>query len=104
MALLFMPLKTMTLMVLLFTSLSQASTIENDESLLNSLIERGVICPGLSYEDNQEALRIYFNAKAQKSHQFNSKKYSEIENKRQENKTPTECIKPNRTIDPNKAS
>ncbi|XGB65156.1 hypothetical protein L0991_16630 [Vibrio chagasii] len=99
-----MPLKTMTLMVLLFTSLSQASTIENDEPLLNSLIERGVICPGLSYEDNQEALRIYLNAKTQKSHQFDSKKYKEIENKRQENKTPTECIKPNRTIEPNKAS
>ena len=104
MALLFMPLKTMTLIVLLFTSLSQASTIENDESLLNSLIERGVICPGLSYEDNQEALRIYLNAKAQKSHQFDSKKYNEIENKRQKNKTPTECIKPNRTIVPKKAS
>lgn len=99
-----MPLKTMILMVLLFTSLSQASTIENDESLLNSLIERGVICPGLSYEDNQEALRIYLNAKAQKSHQFDSKKYNEIENKRQKNKTPTECIKPNRTIVPKKAS
>lgn len=99
-----MPLKTMTLMVLLFTSLSQASTIENDESLLNSLIERGVICPGLSYEDNQEALRIYLNAKAQKSHQFDSKKYNEIENKRQKNKTPTECIKPNRTIVLKKAS
>lgn len=99
-----MPLKTMTLMVLLFTSLSQASTIENDESLLNSLIERGVICPGLSYEDNQEALRIYLNAKAQKSHQFDSKKYNKIENKRQKNKTPTECIKPNRTIVPKKAS
>ncbi|WP_345772787.1 hypothetical protein [Vibrio sp. Isolate22] len=99
-----MPLKTMTLMVLLFTSLSQASTIENDEPLLNSLIERGVICPGLSYEDNQEALRIYLNAKAQKSHQFDSKKYNEIENIRQKNKTPTECIKPNRTIVPKKAS
>ncbi|MGI9875957.1 hypothetical protein ACKVMW_10220 [Vibrio chagasii] len=99
-----MPLKKMILMVLIFTSLSQASTIDNDESLLNSLIERGVICPGLSYEDNQEALRIYLNAKAQKSHQFDSKKYSEIENKRQKNKTPTECIKPNRTIEPNKAS
>ncbi|MCG9553912.1 hypothetical protein L1D16_20945 [Vibrio sp. Isolate31] len=99
-----MPLKTMTLMVLFFTSLSQASTIDNDEPLLNSLIEKGVICPGLSYEDNQEALRIYLNAKAQKSHQFDSKKYKEIENKRQKNKTPTECINPNRTIEPNKAS
>ena len=91
-------------MVLSLSSLSQASTIENDEPLLKSLIEQGIICSGLNYEDNQKALRIYLNAKAQKSHQFNSKKYSEIENKRQENKTPTECIKPNRTIDPKKAS
>ena len=86
--------KTMVLMVLSLSSLSQASTIENDEPLLRSLIEQGIICPGLNYEDNQKALRIYLNAKAQKSHQFNSKKYSEIENKRQKNKAPKECIRP----------
>jgi len=81
-------------MVLSLSSLSQASTIENDEPLLKSLIEQGIICSGLNYEDNQKALRIYLNAKAQKSHQFNSKKYSEIENKRQKNKAPKECIRP----------
>ena len=64
----------MTLMVLLFSSLSQASTIENDELLLKALIERGVICPGLTYEDNHEALRIYLNAKQMKGRQFDSKK------------------------------
>lgn len=36
----------------------------NDEMLLKSLIERGVICSGLSYEQQQEALRIYLNQKA----------------------------------------
>ncbi|MBY7729641.1 hypothetical protein [Vibrio bathopelagicus] len=105
--------KTMASMVLIFSSLSQASTIENDELLLNSLIERGVICPGLTYEDNQEALRLYLNAKQVKSIPFDSKKRQETENtneiantsklvntnkstnKRQIPKTPKECIKPN---------
>ncbi len=99
--------KTMTLMVLSFTSLSQASTIENDELLLKSLINRGVICSGLTYEENQEALRIYLNAKKVKSNPFDSKNGKEITNKqevhskkqttntRQLNKTPQECIRPN---------
>ena len=104
--------KTMALMVLLFSSLSQASTIENDELLLKSLIERGVICPGLTYEDNHEALRIYLNAKQVKGSQFDLNNKREIEstnesgnkneieskneltNKRQIPKTPKECIKP----------
>ncbi len=103
----------MALMVLLFSSLSQASTIENDELLLKSLTERGVICPGLTYEDNHEALRIYLNAKHVKGSQFDLKNKQEIEstnesgntneierkneltNKRQIPKTPKECIKPN---------
>ena len=104
--------KTMALMVLLFSSLSQASTIENDELLLKSLIERGVICPGLTYEDNREALRIYLNAKQVKGNQFDLKnqrgiestyesgtneieRKSKLTNKRQIPKTPKECIKPN---------
>ncbi|ULN66039.1 hypothetical protein MID13_20835 [Vibrio gigantis] len=91
--------KTMALMVLLFSSLSQASTIENDELLLKSLIERGVICPGLTYEDNREALRIYLNAKQVKGSQFDLKNKieskNELTNKRQIPKTPKECIKPN---------
>ncbi|TCN75645.1 hypothetical protein [Vibrio crassostreae] len=111
--------KTMALMVLLFSSLSQASTIENDELLLKSLIERGVICPDLTYEDNREALRIYLSAKQVKGSQFDSKNKLEIEsnndvgnenepgntneierkneltNKSQIPKTPKECINPN---------
>ncbi|MEZ8887804.1 hypothetical protein AB4510_08900 [Vibrio sp. 10N.222.54.B12] len=98
--------KTMALMVLSFFSLSQASTFENDELLLKSLIERGVICPGLTYEDNQKALRIYLNAKKVKSTQFDSKNIKETTNTkeiestkhtantRQLNKTPQECIRP----------
>ncbi|MDN2669576.1 hypothetical protein OW495_22860 [Vibrio sp. 14N.309.X.WAT.E.F5] len=87
--------KTMALMVLIFSSLSQASTIENDELLLKSLIERGVICPGLTYEGNQKALRIYLNAKKIKSLSFDMEKKQEIENNHQEPKTPKECIRPN---------
>ncbi len=101
------PRKTMALMVLIFSSLSQASTIENDELLLKSLIKQGVICSGLTYEENQEALRIYLNAKKVKSTPFDSKNRKEttntkeIEGKkhttntRQLNKTPQECIRPN---------
>ncbi|WP_060981119.1 hypothetical protein [Vibrio splendidus] len=99
--------KTTILMVLMFSSLSQASTIENDELLLKSLIKQGVICSGLTYEENQEALRIYLNAKKVKSTPFDSKNRKEttntkeIEGKkhttntRQLNKTPQECIRPN---------
>ncbi|ASA57727.1 hypothetical protein [Vibrio gazogenes] len=35
-----------------------------DEKLLQSLIQRGVICQGLTYEEQQEALRIYLHKKA----------------------------------------
>ncbi|CAM4011471.1 hypothetical protein VA7868_04286 [Vibrio aerogenes CECT 7868] len=37
-----------------------------DEKLLQSLIQRGIICKGLSYDEQQEALRIYLNRKARK--------------------------------------
>ncbi|MDW6094830.1 hypothetical protein [Vibrio rhizosphaerae] len=37
-----------------------------DEKLLQSLIQRGVICQDLTYEEQQEALRIYLNKKAKK--------------------------------------
>ncbi|WGS63437.1 hypothetical protein [Vibrio lentus] len=87
--------KTMALMVLFFSSLSQASTLENDEPLLKSLIERGIICPDLNYSDNQEALRIYLNAKKIKSLSFDMEKKQEIENNHQEPKTPKECIRSN---------
>ena len=98
--------KTTILMVLMFSSPSQTSTIENDELLLKSLIKQGVICSGLTYEENQEALRIYLNAKKVKSTPFDSKNRKEttstkeIEGKkhttntRQLNKTPQECIRP----------
>ena len=86
--------KTMVLMVLSLSSLSQASTIENDEPLLKSLIEQGIICPGLNYEDNQEALRIYLNAKANNNHQPNFDLNKDITNQRQVNKAPKECIRP----------
>ncbi|KAA8598091.1 hypothetical protein F0Z19_3591 [Vibrio cyclitrophicus] len=113
MALITMSSKTMPLIVLLYCSLSQASTIENDELLLKSLIGRGVICSGLTYEDNQEALRVYLNAKKVKGTPFDSKnrkettntkeieRIKEIENTkhttntRQLNITPQECIRPN---------
>jgi hypothetical protein len=84
----------MVLMVLSLSSLSQASTIENDEPLLKSLIEQGIICPDLNYEDNQEALRIYLNAKANKNHQPNFDLNKDITNQRQVNKAPKECIRP----------
>lgn len=38
----------------------------NDEQLLKSLIEREVICSGLNYEEQQQALQIYLQNKTKK--------------------------------------
>lgn len=86
--------KTMALVVLSLPSLSQASTFENDETLLKSLIEQGIICPSLDYEDNQEALRLYLSEKSNKKHQPDFDFNKDIKNQRQVNKAPKECIRP----------
>lgn len=44
--------------------LSFAQSQPDDERLLRALEERGIICKGLSYEEKQEALRIYLQRKA----------------------------------------
>ncbi|UTM58756.1 hypothetical protein L4174_007980 [Photobacterium sp. CCB-ST2H9] len=36
----------------------------DDERLIRSLEEQGIICEGLTYAEKQEALRIYLNRKA----------------------------------------
>lgn len=74
---------------LLISAPSQASSsLENDEALLQSLIDRGVICSGLTYKENQEALRIYLNRKSKAS-----LKNKTVIPEKQEN-PPKECIQP----------
>ncbi|HDI3242861.1 TPA: hypothetical protein PMB64_003658 [Vibrio cholerae] len=42
-----------------YSTLLFANTQPNDEKLINTLIEQGIICEGLSYEQQQKALSLY---------------------------------------------
>ncbi|WP_370643719.1 hypothetical protein [Photobacterium sp. TLY01] len=52
------------ILLLVCPLLSLAQVQPDDERLLRALEERGIICKGLSYEEKQEALRIYLQRKA----------------------------------------
>ncbi|ENM5795339.1 hypothetical protein [Vibrio mimicus] len=56
------------LWVAFHSTLLLANVQPDDERLIASLIEQGVICQGLSYEQQQKALSIYLQQK------FNKKK------------------------------
>ncbi|ENM5890650.1 hypothetical protein E5115_003113 [Vibrio mimicus] len=56
------------LWVAFHSTLLLANVQPDDERLITSLIEQGVICQGLSYEQQQKALSIYLQQK------FNKKK------------------------------
>lgn len=47
------------LWVICYSTLLFANTQPNDEKLINALIEQGIICEGLSYEQQQKALSLY---------------------------------------------
>ncbi|WP_306345642.1 hypothetical protein [Vibrio quintilis] len=53
-------------MALILSPSIYSGSLPQDEKLLQSLIQRGVICKGLTYDEQQEALRIYLNKKARK--------------------------------------
>ncbi|EMK6648869.1 hypothetical protein V9J44_003453 [Vibrio cholerae] len=42
-----------------YSTLLFANAQPNDEKLINALIEQGIICEGLSYEQQQKALSLY---------------------------------------------
>ncbi|GAB6262394.1 hypothetical protein [Photobacterium sp. CCB-ST2H9] len=48
----------------LFPGVAMAQVQADDERLIRSLEEQGIICEGLTYAEKQEALRIYLNRKA----------------------------------------
>ncbi|ENM5824850.1 hypothetical protein [Vibrio metoecus] len=52
--------------ILCHSGLLFASVPPNDEKLIESLIEQGVICQGLSYEQQQKALSIYLQKRVGK--------------------------------------
>nr|WP_158163020.1 hypothetical protein [Vibrio mimicus] len=56
------------LWVAFHSTLLLANVQPDDERLIASLIEQGIICQGLSYEQQQKALSIYLQQK------FNKKK------------------------------
>lgn len=82
-------IKSLTAIAILISAPSQASiSLENDEALLKSLIERGVICSGLSHKENQESLRIYLIRKSKTSLKNKTTK------EEKQNNPPQECIQP----------
>ncbi|TNF13801.1 MAG: hypothetical protein EP325_11575, partial [Vibrionaceae bacterium] len=53
-------------LLMLATSQANATAQPDDERLIAALIERGVICQGLTAEQQQQALNIYLNKKHNK--------------------------------------
>lgn len=74
------------LLTLGFSAQVYSGSPPQDEKLLQSLIQRGVICQGLTYEEQQEALRIYLNKKA--------KKYPDKSSEASETPSSQSCIAP----------
>ncbi|PST89235.1 hypothetical protein C9I91_14035 [Photobacterium jeanii] len=63
----------------------------DDERLLQSLIKRGVICSGLSPEEQATALNIYMQQKLAKQQNKNKPK---VQNSQQQPKETPSCISP----------
>ncbi len=62
------------LWVICYSTLLFANTQPNDEKLINALIEQGIICEGLSYEQQQKALSLYLQQRFNNIQQrFNNK-------------------------------
>lgn len=60
-----------------YSSISLAQSSVDDERLLASLIERGVICEGLTSEQQQQALALYLQRKHHKKKSLNSTTHQE---------------------------
>lgn len=66
--------------ILCHSGLLFASVPPNDEKLIESLIEQGVICQGLSYEQQQKALSIYLQKRVGK--EKNRQNHAQIQNQK----------------------
>ncbi|ENM5733249.1 hypothetical protein DU972_000798 [Vibrio mimicus] len=81
------------LWVAFHSTLLFANVQPDDERLIASLIEQGVICQGLSYEQQQKALSIYLQQK------FNKKKKQTTDDKNTNSLAETDELK-QRCINP----
>lgn len=81
------------LWVAFHSTLLFANVQPDDERLIASLIEQGVICQGLSYEQQQKALSIYLQQK------FNKKKKQTTDDESTNSSAETDELK-QRCINP----
>ncbi|MDW6002259.1 hypothetical protein [Vibrio mangrovi] len=77
------------LLTFIFSVQVYSGSLPQDEKLLQSLIQRGVICQGLTYDEQQEALRIYLSERQK----INKDKSSETAAEPEENSSES-CIAP----------
>ncbi|WFB50020.1 hypothetical protein [Vibrio coralliilyticus] len=86
-------MKLVSCLLTLLSSAVIANPLPNDEKLLHSLIERGVICDNQTFEEKQESLQIYL------ANRFDKNKPNNKNNNNtstQSNPTETKCISANK--------
>ncbi|ANW27284.1 hypothetical protein BA953_24550 [Vibrio coralliilyticus] len=86
-------MKLVSCLLTLLSSAVIANPLPNDEKLLDSLIERGVICDNQTFEEKQESLQIYLANRFDKN-KPNNKKNNNINT--HSNPTETKCISANK--------
>ncbi|MER2494614.1 hypothetical protein [Vibrio neptunius] len=79
-------MKFVSYLLTVISSAVIANPLPNDEKLLDSLIERGVICDNQTYEEKQESLQIYL------ANRFDKNKKNNNNNNKKSNPTETKCI------------
>ncbi|KJY87259.1 hypothetical protein TW84_17310 [Vibrio neptunius] len=82
-------MKFVSYLLTVISSAVIANPLPNDEKLLDSLIERGVICDNQTYEEKQESLQIYLAKRFDKN---KKNKNNNNNNNKQNNPTETKCI------------
>ncbi|NOI74915.1 hypothetical protein F0224_04435 [Vibrio coralliilyticus] len=85
-------MKLVSCLLTLLSSAVIANPFPNDEKLLDSLIERGVICDNQTFEEKQESLQIYLANRFDKNKPNNKNN----NNNTQSNPTETKCISANK--------
>lgn len=70
-----------------YSTFAIAQPMVNDEVLISSLIKRGVICAGLTSEEQQQALNIYLQKKLN---------HKNINSKNNDTNPTDACISPKR--------
>ncbi|WP_179377454.1 hypothetical protein [Vibrio coralliilyticus] len=86
-------MKLVSCLLTLLSSAVIANPLPNDEKLLDSLIERGVICDNQTFEEKQESLQIYLANRFEKNKPNNKNNNN---TNTQSNPTETKCISANK--------